>query len=184
MNVPIKRGMLIRHQGHVYFIDDFSERHTGKMKPTVHVVLRDARDGRHVNRALDDLLPLEEVTGGYRQMQYLYAKGDAFVFMDSSTFEQLELREAQLQGHQPFLKEGEEFRVLFAGEEPLRLEMPEIVTLTVADTAAPTHSVGSTGGVLKEATLENGLMVRVPLFIKSGDPIRIDTRTKTYVGKA
>ena len=75
MNIPLKRGMLLRHQGHVYTVHDFQERHTGKQKPTVHVSLRDVRDGHPVDRTLADLEPIQELTHQYRNMQYLYAKG-------------------------------------------------------------------------------------------------------------
>lgn len=183
MNIPLKRGMLIHHQGHVYSVADFQERHTGKQHPTVHVSLRDVRDGHPVDRTLADLEPIEEVAHALRPMQYLYPKGGAHVFMDSQTFEEYPLTAAQLHGCEPFLKEGEEYRVMFVDERPLSLEMPEIVRLQVTQTAAPAHSVGAAGSVMKEATLENGLMVRVPLFIKIGDTLRVDTRTKTYVGK-
>jgi len=183
MNLPIKRGMVIRHQNHVYTIADFQERHSGKQRPTVHVLLRDLRDGRQVDRTLDELEPIEEVQHALRPMQYLYAKGDARVFMDSTTFEEFELTGSQLHGCEPFLKEGDEYRVMFVDGKPLMLEMPEIVRLRVRKTAAPSHSVGNAASVLKEATLENDLLVRVPLFIKIGDVIRVDTRTRSYVGK-
>ncbi len=183
MNVPIKRGMLIRRQNHVYAIADFQERHAGKMKPTVHVTLRDVKDGRLVERTLDELGTVEEVAHAVRPMQYLYAKGGQHVFMDSETFEEFELSAAQLQGGEPFLREGDEYRVMFVEGQPLMLLLPEGVVLKVASTATPSHSVGTAGSVLKEATLENGLEIRVPLFIKIGDTIRVDTRTKTYMGK-
>ncbi len=183
MNIPLKRGMLIRHQNHIYTVADFSERHTGKMRPTVHVVLRDVRDGRPVDRTLDQLEPIEEVPHAYRSMQYLYPRGSVRVFMDGETFEEYELTGEQLRGAEPFLKEGEEYRVMFVDNRPLALELPEVVRLQVAETAAPSHSVGASASVLKEATLENGLVVRVPLFIKMGDVVRVDTRSRTYVGK-
>ncbi len=183
MNLPIKRGMVIRHENHVYTIADFQERHSGKQRPTVHVLLRDLRDGRQVDRTLDELEPIEAVEHALRPMQYLYAKGDARVFMDSTTFEEFELTGSQLHGCEPFLKEGDEYRVMFVDGKPLMLEMPEIVRLRVRETAAPSHSVGNAASVLKEATLENDLLVRVPLFIKIGDVIRVDTRTRSYVGK-
>lgn len=183
MQIPLKRGMLIRHQGQIYTVVDFQERRTGKQRPTVHVALRDVRDGRPVDRTLDQLEPIEEVPHAYRNMQYLYPKNGGRVFMDSETFEEFELTPAQLHGGEAFLKEGEQYRVMFADNRPLALELPEVVRLQVTDTAAPAHSVGVASSVMKEATLENGLVVRVPLFIKIGDILRIDTRTKTYVGK-
>lgn len=184
MNVPVKRGMLLRHAGHYYFVEDVVERHSGKQRPTVHVTLREAFDGRRVERTLDELSPIEEVPVAIRPMQYLYARGEARVFMDTQSFEEFELAGHALGGFEPFLKEGEEFRIIFAGDTPLRLDMPESVNLKVSDTAAPSHAVGSAGSVLKEAVLENGLTVRVPLFIKTGDTVRISTKTREYLGKA
>lgn len=183
MNVPVKRGMFLRHQGHYYFVEEIVERHSGKQRPTVHVTLRDALDGRHVDRTVDELMPIDELPARMRPMQYLYSKGSRFVFMDSETFEEVELTDAQLRGAQPFLTEGQEYRVLFAGQQPLTLELPGQVALRVANTAAPTHAVGTSANIMKEATLENGLVVRVPLFIKTGDRIRVDTQSKTYAGK-
>jgi elongation factor P len=183
MNVPVKKGMLLRHHDHFYFVEDIVERHSGKQHPTYHVTLRHAMDGRHIQRTLDELMPLEPVAGAYRMMQYLYARGSARIFMDSQNFEELELGAPALGGFEPFLKEGDEFRVLFAGDQPLRLDMPESVALKVSDTAAPTHAVGTAANIMKEARLENSLMIRVPLFIKTADTVKVNTRTKEYLGK-
>ncbi len=183
MNIPIKKGMLIRHQGHLYVITDYHERHSGKMKPTVHVHLRDVRDGHSVDRSLEEILPISEVSHGYRQFQYLYAKGATRVFMDSESFEEVELDSPQLDGCEPFLREGDTYRVMYADERPLLLELPEIVKLKVTMTAAPSHAGSPGGNVYKAATVENGLELKVPLFIKTGDDIRVDTRTRTYAGK-
>lgn len=182
-NIPLKRGMLIRHQNHVYEVADFQEHHAGKQRPTVHVALRDIRDGHPVDRSLDDLLPVAEVERAWRTLQYLYPKGAHRVFMDSETFEENDLSGPQLGGHEPFLVEGQEYRVMFVEGSPTFLEMPDIIPLKVTLTAAPEHSVGAAANVTKEAALENGLTVRVPLFIKTGDLIRVDTRTKAYAGK-
>jgi elongation factor P len=184
MNIPIKKGSLLRHHGRFYFVENITERHSGQQRPAIHVSLRDALTPRHIERTLDELMPIEEVACAYRGMQYLYGKGPAHVFMDSETFDEVELQPDALQGFEPFLKEGEEFRVLYAADQPLRLDTPDSVILEIADTAAPTHAVGTSSNILKEATLENGLQVRVPLFIKTGDSVRIDTRTKQYLGKA
>lgn len=182
-NIPLQRGMWLRHQDHVYEVVDFNERHTGKQKPTVHVALRDIRDGRPVDRTLDDLLPIQRVEHGFRPMQYLYAKGDALVFMDSESFEEHELSRGQLGGREAFLKEGDEYRVVCLEGRPMTVQVADVVSLAASMTAPPGHSVGAASNITKEATLENGLEVRVPLFIKTGDVVRIDTRTKAYAGK-
>lgn len=183
MLIPLKRGMLIRHQNHVYTVTDFQERRTGKQRPTVHVGLRDVRDGHPVDRTLDQLEPIEEVPHAVREMQYLYARGDECMFMDSETFDEHALAGPQLHGCEPFLKEGETYRVTFVDDRPLALDLPDVIKLGVKEAAAPAHAVGTSSSVMKEATLENELSVNVPLFIKIGDTIRVDTRTRTYVGK-
>ncbi|HEX2971086.1 MAG TPA: hypothetical protein VHP11_02065 [Tepidisphaeraceae bacterium] len=183
MNITLKKGMLLRHQGRLFFVENFIERHSGQQKPAVHVTLREAIGGRHIERTLDELMPLDEVACTYRTVQYLYPKGSTRVFMDSETFDELELTGTALQGFEPFLKEGEEFRVMFAGSQPLRLDTPDSVALAVSDTAAPTHAIGTSANIMKEARLENGLQVHVPLFIKAGDIVRVNTQTKEYLGK-
>jgi elongation factor P len=194
MNIPIRRGMVVRHQNHVLVVDDFHERHSGKQKPVVHVDLHDVVDGHHVDRTLDELLPVSEVEHSYRRLQYLYHKpGEAggrgggaagtFVFMDNNTFDEFELGGAELGTFEPFLSEGQEFRVMFVEDRPVRLELPEIVSLHVTETSTPERGMGSAGSVMKEATLENGLVVKVPLFIKQGDLIRVETRSRAYAGK-
>jgi elongation factor P len=182
-NIPLRKGMLIRHQNHIYEVTDFHERHTGKQKPTVHVALRDVRDGHPVDRTLSDLEPIEEVAHAYRQLQYLYPKGDTRVFMDTETFEEHELNETQLRGGGPFLAEGQEYPASFIDGQLAFLTIPEMIPLKITITAPASHSVGTAANITKEATLENGLEIRVPLFIKPGDVIRVDTRTKTYAGK-
>jgi elongation factor P len=183
MHIPLKRGMLIRHQQHLYVVADFEERRTGKQRATVHVRLRDTRDGHQLDRTLDQLEPIDEVPSARRNLQYLYAGGENWVFMDSESFEQYELTDAQLHGCQPFLKEGAEYRGLFADGHPLSLDVPDVVQLQVTATAPPTHAVGTQSSVMKEAQLENGLEVHVPLFIKNGDTIRVSTQDRTYLGK-
>ncbi len=183
-NVPLKRGMLIRHQHHVYEVTDFEEHHAGKQKPTVHVALRDIRDGRPVDRTLDDLLPVEPVDSAYRKLQYLYSRGEELVLMDCESFEEYEFAADRLGNQATFLVEGAEYRGRFIDGALASVEVPEIVPLQVKLTAPAEHSVGAASNVTKEAVLENGLEVRVPLFIKTGDTIRIDTRTKAYAGKS
>ncbi len=183
MQIPLRKGMLLRHQDHLFFVEDFHERHTGQQKPTVHVRLKDLKDGHHVERVLEDLLPVKEVDHAYRAMQYTYHRAGDYVFMDAETFDEHEFPEPMIGGFKPFLREGQEFRVMFADGQPVYIEFPEHVSLHVTTTAAAERSVGQGGSVLKEAELENGLTVRVPLFIKTGDLIRVDTRDRAYAGK-
>lgn len=182
-NVPLKRGMLIRHQEHIYEVFDWQEHHAGKQKPTVHVSLRDVRDGRPVDRTLSDLMPIAPVEHAYRKVQYLYPRGQELVFMDTESFDEYELSSSRVGNQIAFLQDGKEYRGIFIDGLFTAVEVPDIVPLKVTFTAPPEHSVGSAANIMKEASLENGLQVRVPLFIKTGDVIRVDTRTKAYSGK-
>lgn len=184
MNIPIKRGALLRHRGHLYFVEEVVERHTGQQRPTIHLKLRSAVDGKHIDRTLEEMQPLEELPLTCRMVQFRYAKPKVHVFLDSQSFEEIELSGPALEGFEPFLKEGQEFRLFFAAEQPLRLDTPDSVTLRVTNTAAPSHGAGAAATILKEATLENDLLVHVPLFIKTGDVIRVSTHTREYLGKA
>lgn len=149
----------------------------------MHVKLRDLKDGRHVERGLDELLPIQEVQHSHKTMQYTYARGPVFIFMDTETFDEYELSLHQLHGFEPFLTEGQEFKVMFADGQLVHVETPENIALHIQSTAAPEHAVGQSGSVLKEAVLENGLTIKVPLFIKNGDLVKVHTRDRTYAGK-
>jgi elongation factor P len=183
MNVPITRGTIIRHANHLYLIEDFHERHTGQQKPTVHVKLKDLKTGHHVDRTLDEMLPVKEVEYSRRTLQYTYARGKTLVFMDTETFDEHEIDEGLLHGFTPFLKEGQELRAMFVDDQLVNIETPEHVSLHVTSTAAPERAVGQGGSVLKDAELENGLTVKVPLFIKNGDLLKVKTKDRTYAGK-
>ena len=183
MHVPIRKNSIIRHHGHLYYVEDYHERHTGQQKPTVHVKLKDLKDGRHVERTLDELMPLAEVEHSYRMLQYTYARGQTYIFMETETFDEHELDDQHLHGFVPFLIEGQEFRAMFVDGQLVNLETPESVALHVQTTAAAERSVGQGGSVMKEATLENGLTIKVPLFIKNGDLVRVHTADRTYAGK-
>jgi elongation factor P len=184
MNIPVKRGMLLRHHEHLYFVDDLTERHSGQQRPVVHVSLHTADDGRHVERTLDELQPIEEVPWGYRTVQYLYSKGGRYLFMDTTIFDEFELTPAALSGFEPFLLEGSEYRLLTADGRPLHLDVPDSVMLRVEDTAAPSRAVGASSNILKDALLQHNIHTRVPMFIKTGDIVRISTATRQYLGKA
>lgn len=182
MNTPLKRGMVLRHQNHLFIVSDFHERHTGRGRPNVHVALRDLIDGHQVDRTLDELTPVVEAEYTYRQVQYLYHHGDDYIFMDSETFEELKLPKTLIGSFTPFMLEGEAYRVMFVEGRPVRFDAPDTALLHVSLTAAPSHG-GVGTSVQKEAELENGLKLQVPLFIKTGDLIRVNTRDGTYSGK-
>jgi elongation factor P len=179
----LTRGMLIRHQNDLYQVVDFGEQHTGKQKPKTHVTLRHLRTGHTGDKLLDVLEPIEEVPHEMRDMQFLYAAGADHTFMDGDSYEQFTVSQEQLDKAVRFLIEGETYKLFCVDGVPLSLQLPDAMVLEVTDTAPPTHGGSPGSNVMKEAVVASGLTVRVPLFIKNGDRIRVDTQTGKYVGK-
>ncbi len=177
----LRRGAVIRHEGHLFTIVDFSVAHKGKAKPTVHVKLRALKDGHPVDRSLDELGKIEEIATEHRHMQYLYTAGPKRVFMDAESFEEQSFDESMLDRNAAFLVEGESYKFLTVDGQPFALEMPDVMVMEVADTAPVEH--GGASNVYKEAKLKSGLMIKVPLFIKTGDRIRVKPETREYLGK-
>ena len=179
----INRGMLIRIHGDLYQVMDFSEQHTGKQKSKTHVTLRNLRNGHVTDKLLETIQPIEEVPHEIREMQYLYSSADELTFMDNETFEQHAVPSSQLGDATRFLVEGEAYRVFCANDLPVNLELPDALVMEVTDTAPPSHAPSGASNVTKEAVIASGMTVRVPLFIKNGDSIRLDTTSGKYVGK-
>lgn len=178
----LRKGMLLRHKGDVYLVLDYYEAKTAQQKGVVHVKMRNVRTGHVTEVSADALGKIDEVHGEHRLMQYLYAQGKEHVFMDQKTYDQVAFHEDMIKNELPFLMPEREYRVLVLDEKPVMLELPSTINLKVIETAPPQRSVGSTS-VYKEAKLETGLVVKVPLFIKNGDVLRISTATREYLGK-
>lgn len=178
----LKKGMVIRHEERLYRVDDFHVAQAGQQKPRVHVKLRSLSDGHARERLLDQMGRIEEVQSVVRPVQYLYHAGHEHVFMDSDTFEQYPLTDEMVADVRDFLVENETYRLLTVEELPVEIQLPTHVALEVTETAAAEHGAGG-GSVYKEAKLASGLSVQVPLFIKTGEKVRVDTASRAYLGK-
>ncbi len=178
----LRKGMVIRHEDQLFTVLDYRTARRGKQKPTVHVKLRSVSTGHTGERTLNELGKLEDVPTEIRQMQFLYAVGIESVFMDIETFEQYTLDAELLGTSVNFLVEEEAYRVQMIEGQPIALQLPPVIVLEVVDTAPVEHAGGSTN-VFKDAKLKSGIFVQVPLFIKTGDKIRLTTDTREYHGK-
>jgi elongation factor P len=178
----LHRGMVIRHEGHMYTVLDYEIAQTGKQKPTVHVKLRDIRSGHASERTLDQLGKIEEVPSEVRPMQYLYAAGEQRAFMDTESYDQHELAPEIVGDAIDFLVEEETYKVLTVEGQPTSVQLPSVIVLEVTETAPVEHAGGATN-VQKEARLNCGITINVPLFIKNGDKIRVKTDSREYQGK-
>lgn len=178
----LHKGMVIRHEDQLFTVLDYRTARKGKQKPTVHVKLRSVTTGHTGERTLHELGKIEDVPTTVRQMQYLYGVGIESVFMDIETFEQYTLDADLLGTGVNFLVEEETYRVQMIEDQPIALQLPPVIVLEVVDTAPVEHAGGSSN-VFKEAKLKSGIFVQVPLFIKTGDKIRLTTDSREYQGK-
>jgi len=178
----LHKGMVIRHEGELFSVLDWKSAQSGKQKATVHVKLRSIKTGNTGERTLDELGKIEEVATEMRNMQYLYTTGDEHIFMDTESFEQYTLNQDVLGDSIPFLVEEETYRLFAIESQPVAIQLPAAVVLEVIETAPVEHAGGSSS-VYKEANLSSGLVIQVPLFIKTGDKIRINTENRQYQGK-
>jgi len=179
----LRKGMLIRHKGEVYYVLDYYETKAAQQKGAVHVKVKNTRSGHVSEIAADALGKIEEAHTTHRPMQYLYAHGQEHVFMDLKTYDQLTLSGDMVKNELPFLVPEREYRLSCLDEKPIMLELPPAVALKVVETAPPARQVGGGANVYKDAKLETGLIIKVPQFVKIGDPIRISVATREYLGK-
>ena len=179
-----KNGTHIDVDGIVYRIMDFQHVKPGKGGAFVRTKLRKLDDGTVQDktfRAGEKFRPVRTET---RKMQYLYDSGDAQVFMDSQSYDQLELAGDVTGDEMQWVRPNDEVDILFVDERAAGVQVPSAVDLAVTETQPGLKGDTVSGGGTKPATLESGVQVEVPLFVNEGDSIRVDTRTGEYVSRA
>jgi elongation factor P len=176
----IGNGTVFDYDGTVYQVIWFQHHKPGKGGAMVRVKLRNVRTGSTIERTFKSGERFQEMSLSRRPKQYLYKEGDNFVFMDNETFDQINVATDMLGESAKFLVENMEVQALYLEEEFLGIELPASVTLKVSSTV-PGIKGDSVSNMVKPATMENGIELNVPLFVKEGDSIRVDTRTGEYL---
>jgi elongation factor P len=176
-----KRQMVLMLDGAPHVVEDMHTSGTAQTRHKLHTRLRHLTTGRLIDRvfAESERVPVAELET--RRVTYSYAQADSQVFSDIETFDESEFSNEQLGERRWFLKENEEYKVLRLDGKLLDIVMPPQIPLKVVDTAPPAR--GGLNSSWKEAKLETGLQIMVPLFIANGDIIRVDTAQKKYLGK-
>ncbi|MGN0187342.1 MAG: elongation factor P [Paludibacteraceae bacterium] len=184
LSQDIKKGTCIRMDGKLYFCIDFLHVKPGKGNTIMRTTLKDVVSGNVLERRFNIGERLEDVRVERRQYQFLYKEGEDFIFMDQETYEQTAIARDQITGVD-FLKDGLVVDVVFdaSTETVLYAELPIKVELEVTYTE-PGMAGNTATNTLKPATVETGAQVRVPLFINTGEKIRIDTRDGSYIERA
>ena len=179
----LKNGMTLNIDGQLWTVVDFQHVKPGKGGAFVRTKLKNVLTGKVVERTFNAGVKVEVSSVDRREMQYLYREGDDFVFMDVQDYDQPRIQAATVGDAADYLLEEQTVVVAFNEGEPLYVELPASVELTVSQTDPGVQGDRSTGGT-KPATLETGAQVQVPLFITTGEKVRVDTRTGDYLSRA
>lgn len=179
----VRKGMAIRYGGEVCLVLDTQHRTPGNLRAFVQATIRNIKTGRSSLVRFASTEPIETVPLLRRKMEFSFKDGNGWNFMDPSSFETVALRDDLVEECKGYLVEGSVCEVLFNNEVPIKIEVAPSVSLKVAESPEGVRG-DSASNVQKLAKLETGISVSVPLFIKEGELIKVDTRTGQYMGRA
>jgi elongation factor P len=180
----LSKGNFMRYNGEVMQVEELQHRTPGNLRAFYQIKMRNVRNGRIVENRFRPGDSAEILRVETKEYQYLYLDGDSLVCMDNQTFEQIYLDKNLLGNAINYIKEGVTLLIAFEdGKDPITAEAPAHVVMEVQYTEPGVQGDTATR-TLKAATLENGTEVKVPLFINTGDKIKIDTSTGAYIERA
>jgi elongation factor P len=179
----LKNGMVLNLDGELWSIVEFQHVKPGKGGAFVRTTLKNVLSGKVVDRTFNAGTKVDTATVDKRTMQYLYSDGDHLVFMDLQTYEQIPVPASTVGEASKYLLPEAEATVATHEGVPLYVELPASVVLEITYTEPGLQGDRSTGGT-KPATVETGATVPVPLFISTGEKIKVDTRDGRYLGRA
>ncbi len=176
----LRKGVTFELDGQLLKVIEYSHHKPGRGNATIRIKAKNLRTGSNIEKTFQSGDRVPDARLDYHNVTYLYGDGDFFHFMDAETFEQPAIKKDTLGESAGYLKEGMECKLTFYSGEPIDIELPTSVDLKVV--AAEVAVRGDTAtGVTKKVTVESGVSVQVPNFVKEGDTIRVDTRTGEYV---
>ena len=178
----LKNGIVLNIDGQLWAVVEFQHVKPGKGGAFVRTKLKSVLSGKVVDRTFNAGMKVETATVDKRDMQFLYKDGSDFVFMDTGTYDQLQVSEATVGDAAKFLLESMEATVATHEGSPLYVELPTSVVLEVTYTEPGLQGDRSTGGT-KPATVETGYEIQVPLFVETGTKVKVDTRSGDYLGR-
>jgi elongation factor P len=178
----LKNGMVLNLDGQLWTVQWFQHHKPGKGGAVVRTKLKNVTSGKIVDKTFNADVKVDTANVDKRTMTYLYNDGDSYVFMDSTTFDQIHVTPEIVGDAKNFLLENQDAIVAMHEGNPLYLELPASVELVVEYTEPGLQGDRSTGGT-KPAKLETGHQVSVPLFITTGEKIKVDTRDSSYLGR-
>jgi elongation factor P len=178
----IKNGMVLDLDGQLWSVVWFQHHKPGKGGAMVKTTLKNVMSGKTVDKTFNAGLKIETANVDKRDFQYLYHDGDSFVFMDKTTYDQINIPEAVVGDAKDYMLDNQDAMVAMHEDVPLYIELPASVELLVEYTEPGLQGDRSSGGT-KPARLETGKEIQVPLFIVNGEKIKVDTRDGSYLGR-
>ena len=179
----LKNGMTLDIEGQLWTVVEFQHVKPGKGPAFVRTKMRQVLTGKVVEKTLNAGVKIDVAILEKREMQFLYKEGEDFVFMDNKTYDQMNISAATVGDAANYMLENTEAIVAIHENNPLYIELPASVQLTVTYTEPGLQGDRSSGGT-KPATVETGIQIQVPLFIKQDEKIMVDTRDGSYQGRA
>ena len=179
----IKNGMTISYEGNIYQVVEFQHVKPGKGSAFVKTKLKNLRTMSTQEITFNAGIKLEKANVQKKALSYLYNSGDTYVFMDNNTYEQLEINKSMLEDYIKFLKEGLVVEIVSYEGEVIGINLPEKVSYKVIETEQAVKG-NTTSGAMKDATIETGYIVKVPLFISEGEEIILTTSDGKYSSRA
>jgi elongation factor P len=178
-----KTGLTILYDGNIYQIIEFMHVKPGKGSAFVRTKLRNLRTGAVIDNTFNAGVKMDKAQIDRVQMQYIYANGDMHVFMNTETYEQIEIPEAQIEQELKFIYEGMNVDVNFYdSKEILGVSLPDKVVLTIVETVPGVKGDTKTNAS-KDAIMQTGLLVKVPMFIEEGEKIIVSTQDGSYYSR-
>jgi elongation factor P len=179
----LKNGMTLDIDGQLWTVVEFQHVKPGKGPAFVRTKLKQVLTGKVVDKTFNAGVKIEIAILEKREMNFLYKEGEDFVFMDNKTFDQMNISAATVGDSAQYMLENTEAIVAIHENNPLYIELPASVVLTITYTEPGLQGDRSSGGT-KPATVETGIQIQVPLFIKQDEKVLVDTRDGSYLGRA
>jgi elongation factor P len=179
----IRKGQVIKYNGEPHLVMETQHRTPGNLRAFVQVKMRNLRYGKSLDQRFNSTDTIEVLPTDKRTLEFSYADRDTYAFIDPDSFETVELTANLIGDAKNYLTANGKVEVLFVDDKPITIDLPSAVNLKVVESAEGIKG-DTASNVQKPATLETGLVVHVPLFVKEGEIIRVSTADGSYLGRA
>jgi elongation factor P len=179
----VRKGKVINYQNNPHLVLDVQHRTQGRQAGFMQVTMRNLNSGASTNTKIRTTDSVDILHTDMVKLEFSYIDGDEYHFMDPETFEDIQLDASIIADNKDFLVENQSYSILHVDDRPISIELPASIEMRVKESAEGVKG-DTASNVQKPATLETGLTIQVPLFIKEGELVRVSTSERTYMGRA